>query len=477
MLRLLVGPDAYRAALDLYFERHDGQACTIEDWLQVFEDVTATDLSRFKRWYNQAGTPRVTARWEIDGTELRLTLSQNVPPTAGQPLKEPAVIPVVFGLLDPEGAELLPETMHVLDGPEDTLHWDLAELAAGADRPVPDRIIPSLLRGFSAPVILHAPLDAGDRLVLLAHDTDPFNRWEAGRSLMRETLLGMLSGANAPDPALFDAMARVAEDDSVDPAFRALALSLPSEDDLAQAAADAGVVPDPTAIHAARISFARQFAERQAQLLRRLYDALDPGPDYSPDAEQAAKRALRNTCLSLLARVEGPGRARAQYDVATNMTDQIAAFTTLLEQEDPDVAERFFEQWKDDRLVMDKWFMAQIAHARPDKAVGVATRLTEHPLFDWTNPNRFRAVMAGLTSGNPAGFHDPSGAGYRFVADWMLKMDAKNPQTAARMSTAFETRKRYDADRVAMMDEQLARIAATPEISRDLAEMVSRMRA
>jgi aminopeptidase N len=477
MLRLLVGPDAYRAALDLYFQRHDGQACTIEDWIQVFEDTILRDLSQFKRWYTQAGTPKVSASWEIEGTTLRLTLSQSVPPTPGQPLKEPAVIPVFLAAYDPEGAEILPETLHVLDGREARLDYDLAALAGAAGRPVPSRVIPSLLRGFSAPVILDAPLPREDRLVLLAHDSDPFNRWEAGRSLMREALMAMLAGANAPDPALFEALGKLIEDEGLDPAFRALALALPSEDDLAQAACDTGLVPDPSAIHAAREDFSRAMAEALRPTLARLHDAMDPGPAYSPDAEQAARRALRNTCMALLARVEGPERARARYDAATNMTDQIAAFTTLLEQGDTEIAGRFFAQWKDDRLVMDKWFMAQVAHARPEDAVAVAERLTEHPLFDWKNPNRFRAVMAGLTAGNPAGFHDPSGAGYRFVADWVIRLDAKNPQTAARMSTAFETRKRYDADRVALMDEELARIAGTEGISRDLAEMVARMRA
>ncbi|MGP1356785.1 aminopeptidase N, partial [Roseicyclus sp.] len=477
MLRLLVGPDDWCAALDLYFARHDGQACTIEDWIQVFEDTILRDLSQFKRWYTQAGTPRVSARWEIEGTTLRLTLSQSVPPTPGQPLKEPAVIPVLLALHDPEGAELLPETLHVLDGPEARLDYDLAALAAAAGRPVPARVIPSLLRGFSAPVILDAPLPREDRLVLLAHDRDPFNRWEAGRSLMREALMAMLAGANAPDPALFEALGKLIEDEGLDPAFRALALALPSEDDLAQAACDAGLVPDPSAIHSAREDFSRAMAEALHGTLARLHDAMDPGPAYSPDAGQAARRALRNTCLALLARVEGPDRARARYDAATNMTDQIAAFTTLLEQGDAEIAGRFFAQWKEDRLVMDKWFMAQVAHARPEEAVAVAERLTGHPLFDWKNPNRFRAVMAGLTAGNPAGFHDLSGAGYRFVADWIIRLDAKNPQTAARMSTAFETRKRYDADRVALMDQELARIAGTEGISRDLAEMVARMRA
>jgi aminopeptidase N len=476
MLRLLVGRDAYDAALALYFDRHDGQACTIEDWLQVFQDVTNSDLSQFKRWYTQAGTPKLTVRWEILGSDLVLTLSQEVPKTPGQPLKEPVVIPVLMALYAPDGTQLCEEFLHVLDGPEDTLHWNLAELAANAGTQTPTRVIPSLLRGFSAPVLLDAPLSAADRLVLLAHDNDPFNRWEAGRSLMRETLIAGLSDGAAPDPALFDALDRVARDDSVDPAFRALALALPSEDDLAQAMAEAGLVPDPTAIFRARMRMQTAMAEALRPTLTMLYDTLDPGPVYSPDATQAAARALRNTCLALLSRIEGPERARAQFDAATNMTDQLAAFTTLLEQGDEEIAERFFEQWKEDRLVMDKWFMAQVAHADPDVAVATATRLTEHPLFDWKNPNRFRSVVGGLTVANPAGFHDPSGAGYRFLADWIIRLDAKNPQTAARMSTAFETRKRYDADRVALMDAELARIAATEGLSRDVTEMIGRMR-
>jgi aminopeptidase N len=471
MLRLLVGAEGYDAALSLYFDRHDGQACTIEDWLQVFQDATGRDLSQFKRWYTQAGTPKLTARWRIDGGDFALTLRQEVPATPGQPLKEPAVIPVLLALYAPDGAELCPETLHVLDGTEATLRWPLGELGGPDAAP-----IPSLLRGFSAPVLLDAPLTAADRLVLLAHDRDPFNRWEAGRSLMRETLVAQLRDGTDPDPALFDALDRVARDEGVDPAFRALTLALPSEDDLAQATVDAGLVPDPSAIHAARRDMQTAMAGALRPTLSALYDSLDPGPDYSPDAGQAAARSLRNTCLGLLSRVEGPDRARAQYDAAGNMTDQIAAFTTLLDLGDTDIVDRFFDQWQGDRLVMDKWFMAQVAHAAPEAAVATATRLTGHPLFDWKNPNRFRSVIGGLTAGNPAGFHDPTGAGYRFLADWILRLDGKNPQTAARMSTAFETRKRYDADLVALMDAELARIAATEGLSRDLTEMISRMR-
>jgi aminopeptidase N len=476
MLHRLVGAQGYRAALDEYFRRHDGQACTIEDWLAVFEDVTGRDLSQFKRWYTQAGTPRVTARWARTGDTLKMTLAQEVPETPGQPLKEPVVIPVALGLLAPDGTELLPETLAVLDGPETELEFDIAGLAQRAGIAVPDRVIPSLLRGFSAPVILDAPLSRADRLVLLAHDPDPFNRWEAGRSLMRETLLAMLTDGAAPDPALFDALGTLLATDTLDPAFRALALALPSEDDIAQAAHDAGVVPDPTAIHSARRALQAAMAEALQPVLVALHDAMDPGPDYNPDAEQAARRSLRNAALMLLARVEGPERARARYEAATNMTDEMAAFTALLEAGDTEVAGRFHDRWKDDRLVMDKWFMVQVAQAEPDQAVATAERLTEHPLFDWKNPNRFRSVIGGLTAGNPAGFHDPSGAGYRFLADWLLKVDAKNPQTAARMSTAFETWRRYDADRQQLITGELDRIAAVEGLSRDLGEMVGRIR-
>jgi len=476
MLHRLVGAQEYRAALDEYFARHDGQACTIEDWLAVFEDVAGRDLSQFKRWYTQAGTPRLSASWAVAGQRMTLTLQQEVPATPDQPLKERVVIPVSLGLLAPDGTELLPETLVVLDGKETTLDFDLGSMAERAGVAVPDRVIPSLLRGFSAPVILDAALSRADRLVLLAHDPDPFNRWEAGRSLMRETLMAMLGDGADPDPAVFAALDVVLHDGTLDPAFRALALALPSEDDLAQAAHDAGMVPDPTAIHATRKTLQAAMAEALRPTLATLYDSMDPGPDYSPDAAQAAQRSLRNAALGLLARVEGPDRAAAHYDAATNMTDEIAAFTTLLDLGDSHIAARFHDRWKDDRLVMDKWFMAQVAHAAPGDAVATAQRLTEHRLFDWTNPNRFRAVIGGLTSGNPAGFHDPSGAGYRFLADWLIRLDGRNPQTAARMSTAFETWARYDADRQALIRGELDRIADTEGLSRDLSEMVARIR-
>lgn len=476
MLHAIVGRDAYRAACDLYFDRHDGQACTIEDWLQVFEDVSGRDLSQFKRWYTQAGTPVLTAQWAVDGDTATLTLRQEVPPTPGQPLKEPALIPLRLHLLTEDGTALSPDALMEIDSPEAELRFDLAALAAEAGVPVPRRIVPSLLCGFSAPVILDTALSSEDRAVLLAHDTDPFNRWEAGRTLGRETLLAMLSQGAAPNPAFLDGLGRVLCDDTLDPDFRALALALPSEDDLAQAAHDAGLVPDPVAIHRTRRALSTAIATHLQDALANLYDTLDPGPDYSPDAKQAGRRSLRNSALHLLTRIEGPGRARAHYDAARNMTDQIAGFAALLDAGDTAVAAQFHDQWAGDRLVMDKWFMMQVAHAAPENAVATAQALTEHALFDWQNPNRFRALVAGLTAGNPAGFHDPTGAGYRFLADWLIRLDDKNPQTAARMSTAFETWTRYDADRQALIEAELDRIAARNGLSRDLSEMIGRMR-
>ncbi|MBF9036635.1 aminopeptidase N [Rhodobacterales bacterium HKCCE2091] len=471
MLRLIVGPEAYDAALTLYFDRHDGQACTIEDWLQVFEDVTMRDLSQFKRWYSQAGTPRVTVASSRDGDRLNLTFRQETRPTPGQPLKEPLVIPIMMGILDGDGAEIVPDTLVTLDGPEMTVGFDLA-----ANGPAPDRVIPSLLRGFSAPVILdHGPSRA-DRLVLLAHDSDAFNRWEAGRSLAKEALAAMAAEGAAPDAEWISALGTAAADDTLDPDFRALVLALPSEDDIAETLHGGGLTPDPDAIHRARTEATRALAGAHEALFARLYDEMAvPGP-YSPEAGPAGRRALRLAALACLTRIDGGERAADLFALRPNMTEEMAAFACLLRAGRDGAAEEFEARWRHDSLVMDKWFATCIAEADPARAVAVATELTGHPDFSLTNPNRFRAVLGGLAAMNPAGFHQADGSGYRFVADWLIRLDPKNPQTAARMSTAFETWARYDADRQGMIQAELARIAAAPDLSRDLSEMVARMR-
>ncbi|WP_172331604.1 aminopeptidase N [Mangrovicoccus sp. HB161399] len=465
MLRRLVGAEGYAKALDLYFKRHDGQACTIEDWLKVFEDACGRDLSQFKLWYSQAGTPRVKVEesW-ADGT-FTLTLSQKTPTTPGQPEKRPLVIPVAVGLLARDGSEVVPTTVLELTETRQSFRFkDLAE-----------RPVASVLRGFSAPVILERSHDAADRLFLFIHDTDPFNRWEAGRALAKDALLSKLRYGTEPDKAYFAALGDLIRDLELDPAFRALCLALPSQDDIAQALHDRGVVPDPVAIYRARREFSEAMAAALQPRLAALYEYARVEGPYSPDAASAGKRALAAATLSLLTLVDGGHRARAQFDAADNMTEQFGALSALVSiGSAEDELSRFYGQWKTDRLVLDKWFGLQVGLAAPEAAAETAKALTQHPDFSWKTPNRFRAVIGGFAA-NPAGFHDPSGAGYRLVADWLIKLDPVNPQTTARMSTAFETWRRYDDDRRALMREELERILAAKDLSRDTAEMVSRI--
>ena len=467
MLRLLVGEETYDAALQLYFHRHDGQACTIEDWLQVFQDVAERDLSQFKRWYTQAGTPRISVEESYKDGLYTLKLGQSTAATPEQTLKEPLVIPIAFGLLDQSGRETHPTRLAELTDTETTL-----VVGGLSEKPVL-----SILRGFSAPVILDHTPSFEDRALLLAHDTDPFTRWEAGRSLSREVLISMITDGQPAAPAYLEGLERLASDDSLDPDFRALVLALPSEDSLAQALHDNGRVPDPAEIHKAVRQLEQAIGHHMRSLLEGLYEQMDTGSSFSPDAASAGKRALRNKALHYLTAAFGSEPASTQFATASNMTDQLAALSCLIASGQTQQLQSFYDQWHENRLVMDKWFMLQVAQAAPDQAVATATALSQHDDFDWQNPNRFRSLLAGLTAGNTAGFHDPSGAGYRFVADWLIQMDAKNPQTAARMSTAFETWRRYDVDRQEMILEQLARIAATPDLSRDMGEMVARIRA
>ncbi|PKP83955.1 MAG: aminopeptidase N, partial [Alphaproteobacteria bacterium HGW-Alphaproteobacteria-2] len=466
MLHRLVGDEGYRAALDLYFDRHDGQACTVEDWLKVFEDATGRDLSQFARWYAQAGTPRLHVREDWEAGRYTLHLRQDTPPTPGQPEKAPQVIPVAVGLLSPNGDEVVPTTLLEMTEAEQSFSFE----GLGA------RPVPSILRNFSAPVIVVRETSAEERAFLLAHDTDPFNRWEAGRALAKDVLTRMVTEGARPGPHYLDALDAMLADDTLDPAFRAYALALPGEDDMAQTLYDGGLTPDPLAIHAARERLLGDIARHLERRLAETYEAMaTPGP-FTPDARDAGRRALRGAALRLLTRCDGGARAEAQFARSDNMTEQLGALGCLLDAGRGAAAlAAFWKQWSHDRLVVDKWFTLQVAHAAPQEAVAITRAMTDHPEFDWVNPNRFRAVLGALPAFNPAGFHDPSGAGYDLLADWLMRLDAKNPQTAARMATAFETLGRYDADRQARMRAALARMAGRPGCSRDMAEMTARM--
>ncbi len=465
MLKRLVGAEAYGRALDLYFTRHDGQAATIEDWLRVFEDVTGRDLTQFKRWYSDAGTPRLKVEDDFADGTYTLTFEQLTAPTPGQPDKPARVIPIAVGLLGPNGDEVVPTT--VLEMTQARQSFSFSGLGA--------RPVPSILRGFSAPVELQRAVTADERRLLLAHDTDPFNRWEAGRALIKEQLLRMVTTGAAPDGTVLAAIETVAFDPALDPAFRALCLHLPSDEDMAQTLHASGFVPDPDHIHSAAEALRLALARRLEPQLARLYEAMRvPGP-YSPDARDAGKRALRLACLGLLSRLDGGAAAAALYATADNMTEATGALSALLRAgRGTEELAAFHARWQGNRLVIDKWFMLQVLHAAPKATAETTRRLTRHPDFDWKNPNRFRSVLGAL-SANHAGFHDATGASYRLLADWLIRLDPINPQTAARLASGFETWAQYDADRRALIGAELARIRAQKDLSRNTGEMIDRM--
>ncbi|MEO0946093.1 MAG: DUF3458 domain-containing protein, partial [Pseudomonadota bacterium] len=471
MLKTLVGDEGYAKALDLYFERHDGQACTIEDWLTVFEDACGEDLSQFKLWYSQSGTPilNVSEGWDADAGIFTLTVRQHTEPTPNQPVKQPLRMDVRFTLLDGDGS-VIP------DVGERKLFIDKAEhvvpvhnLKGMATKP-----ILSFNRNFAAPVIVEHKQTRDERLILFAHDTDAFNRWEAGRGLAKDQLMDMIVQDAAPDQAYLDALGTMLGNDALDPAFRAFSLGLPSEDDLAQSLHKGGRTPDPERIHDCREALLNAIAQAHGAQFAQLYDAMKvPGP-YRPDAADAGRRALRLAALDALSRTEGTARATALFAETDNMTERLGALAALLRHGDGTAeSQRFFETWKADPNVLDKWFALQISCASPEAAHDRANALTEHADFNWKTPNRFRAVI-GAFVGNTAGFHAADGTGYDFVAHWLGKLDPVNPMTAARMATVFETWERYDGDRQGQMRDAVRRLLdGTP--SRDMTEIATRI--
>ncbi|SFK73094.1 aminopeptidase N [Loktanella salsilacus] len=465
MLKRLVGDDGYRAALDLYFTRHDGQAATIEDWLAAFTDATDRDLTQFKRWYAQAGTPRLTVTDDFKNGTYSLHIAQQTPDTPGQTDKLPLHIPVAVGLLDDTGAEVVATTLLELTEAQQTFTFD-----GLASKPVP-----SILRDFSAPVIIERDVTQAEQAFLLTHDTDPFNRWDAGRSLARAVLLDMIANGGDLDAGYINGLRAALTDSTLDPAMRALLLAMPSEADMAIALAGQGQTPDPDAIHQTRRKAQRQLAEALATDIPAVLSSVRIDAPFAPDADQGGRRALSNSLLSLLTWADKGTAAQAQFDTADNMTQQLSALSILLAHGAGDAAaQAFYDQWHHDRLVLNKWFGVQISAAQPQDAVAVATRLTQHPDFEWKNPNRFRSVIGALT-GNQAGFHRADGAGYDFVADWLIKLDPVNPQTTARMVAGFDSMRRWDDARREKMRSALTRIKDTPGLSRDTSEMVTRL--
>lgn len=478
MIWTLLDRDRFMDGMRLYVERHDGQAVTCEDFVAAMEDASHVDLGAFRTWYRQAGTPTVTIADDYDAATgmYRMTLTQSTPSTPGQPVKSPVPLTIRFGLVG-VGGTVLPvtpdgdeETVVVLDRPE------MVVAVAG----LPERPVPSLLRGFSAPVKLTG-ITADQLQALFAHDPDPFGRWEAGQQLATSLILGMVSDLQAgDDPTLPDAFiaafARTLADDRLAPALKAEALSLPSEDFLA----DQMDVADPVAVFEARNTARRLIATALSDDLIQTYHAMaDDGP-FRKDGVAVGRRALKNLCLGLLGTLTEDEHALALVDgqmaSADNMTDWLAALTVLNNQDRPERAaalNAFYGRWREEALVIDKWFSLQAATRRPS-ALAEVTALLDHPDFNLRNPNRARSLIAGFAMGNPVHFHRTDGLGYAFLADQILALDPINPQTAARFATPLGRWRRVGRERQVLMQAQLERIVSTPNLSSDVYEIASK---
>ena len=469
MLKTLLGAEAFRAGMDLYFERWDGHATTVEEFIKCFAEASGQDLTAFFGWYEQAGTPAVSVAqfWDEARGVLELTLRQSTAPTPGQPDKKPLPTPILLGLLDEDGRPMRETEVVVLDTAEKTVRLEGVTRAP----------VLSALRGFSAPVRLTVDQPAKDRYVLLAADPDLFNRWEAGQALARDLILARAAGHpdEVGEERFAEAMGRALADQAADPAFKALLLVLPTEQDLALAMDPA----DPGALHKARDALRARMAIHLQDDLRRLHLGLQETGEFSAAAAAAGRRALRNAALDLLSAqpsIATEELAIGHFEAAANMTDAMGGLMALVNLGgsacDKALAD-FHAKWKDEPLVLDKWFAVQ-ARDPSETALERVKALLVHPDFDSKNPNRLRALISTFASMNPARFHAEDGSGYRFLADQIVVIDSFNPMTAARMVEPLGGWRRYRPELGALMREQLERIVAHPGLSKNVFELVSK---
>jgi aminopeptidase N len=484
MYQTLLGRDGFRKGMDLYFERHDEQAVTCDDFRLAMADANGRDLTQFERWYSQAGTPVVQAetRWDDAARTYTLRLVQSCPPTPGQPEKQPFHIPVAVGLLGGDGRDL-PLTVDGKDvGTTAVLELTEADQTFTFTN-VAEQPTPSILRDFSAPVILKYGYNDAELVHLFSHDSDPVNRWEAGQRLAMSRLLklsGQVAAAGNADPKLdvddvfIDAMRKILADDTLDPAFREQALLLPSETMIA----DQLDVVDPLAIHTARQFVRAAIGTRLRGELEAQYDANQTPGEYSPDAASIGKRALKNLALAYLCAAPDDASidlARRQFDRATNMTDRAAALSALVHARAPaagDALQRFYDEFQGEPLVVDKWFAMQAA--APTTDVNRVRDLMTHKAFTLRNPNRARSLVSTFCAGNPVGFHAPDGSGYAFWAEQVIALDALNPQVASRLARAMDRWRRYTPDLQAQMKRALQLVAGQAKLSNDVREVVGK---
>ncbi len=485
MLKTLLGEALFSAGMNVYFERFDGTAATVEDFISCFAQVSGRDLAQFMLWYSQSGTPKVQVSGQYDASTQRYTLSlrQEVPPTPSQSEKQPMLIPIAFALLDANGQEMdisggssaqslqAGDTRNLIEltQPEQTLVFTN----------IPQRPVPSLLRGFSAPITLVSDLDDADMLFLLQHDQDPFNRWQAGQTLAMRRLLNDV--AQTPHlgicaKALAQAFGTVLMDSTLDPAFRALMITLPNDVDIAR---EIGQNVEPDRIFSARTALRATLATALQSQIEELHTALNVIQPYTPDAASTGRRALKNAVLDLWnagASPQAHERAWMCFEQANNMTDRLAALNALLANSGAHTAQAlalFYEHAKGDALVLDKWFAAQAVRSAPHTLERVKELMT-HPAFSMSNPNRVRALIGSFCLSNFTAFHRADGAGYALLADVVLQLDPKNPQVAARMASGLRSWRTMEPKLRVLAEHQLRRIADTPNLSADVADVVRR---
>ncbi len=482
MIHTLLGNTGFRKGMDLYFQRHDGQAVTTDDFVQAMQDASGVNLEQFRRWYDQAGTPRLEVSGEYDETRQRYVLQarQSYNPAAGDEVKRPLHIPLAVGLVDADGQDIELQlegdsqpagTTRVLSVTEPAQDFVFTGVAS--------KPTPSLLRGFSAPVIVQFDYNEADLIHLMAHDSDPFNRWEAGQRLASQIILRAtreIQLDHSPEfpEGFFGACTKILSEAATDPAFAAEALALPSETYLAEQLAEV----DPDALHAARKALRRHVAEKLKGDLLLAYQAFATTGDYNPDAASAGQRSLRNLCLSYLMELGDDASVRlclAQFDQADNMTDTMAALAALVNHESGQsraALDRFYNKWAAEPLVVDKWLAVQAASELPGTLENVKA-LTEHAAFDIRNPNKVYALIRTF-GGNHVRFHAADGSGYAFLADQIIRLDPINPQIAARVARCFDRWKKFDEQRQQHARQALERIETTSNLSKDTTEVVSR---
>ncbi|VAX08959.1 Membrane alanine aminopeptidase N [hydrothermal vent metagenome] len=480
MQNQLLGSDLYRKGTDLYFKRHDGQAVTTDDFVCCMEDASGLDLGQFRNWYSQAGTPelRISSDYNPTDQSFVLQVSQSCSSTPGQEQKVPYHIPLAVGLLDADGADLALQLEGEISPDPGTrileLHQQEETFCFIGVEQAP---VPSLLRGLSAPVKVHYDYSDEELMFLMAHDSDDFNRWDAGQTLSQRIILRMVAGKEDTAASSFIwAVDKALNDGAVDQALLAELLTLPAETYLG----DQMEVVDVDGIHAAREGLRSQIgAELKDALLLIYQDCNETAGPYAVEPVDIGRRSLKNRCLGYLMQLDDVGVRSIclqQFQEGRNMTDCVAALSLLANTDCPEREQAlgaFYKKWQDDPLVLDKWFAIQ-ATAKLSGTLDRVKALKEHAAFSIKNPNRVRSLIGAFCSGNPKGFHAIDGAGYQFLADSVLELDAINPQVAARMVRLLSRWRRYDATRSQLMQAELQRVLAAAGVSKDVYEIAAK---